>query len=348
MHVLMVGVGPERVGGMWTVAENYLKDESFCEKTNLMYVATSTNGSVLKRLMFMIMGYLKILYILKTKDVDIVHVHMAEKGSVYRKGSIIKMAKFFHHKTIIHMHAGPFRAWYNIQSEKKQKKIIKILGNGDKILVLGKYWENQMSEIISPEKLEVLYNGVEVPENNPFNVDGQNIIYMGVMKKEKGIYDLLDAVKIIDDKLASNIQLLLCGNDLEGDILDRIADLGLSHRIKCLGWISGKEKDQIYQNAMLAVLPSYFEGLSMAVIEAMANGIPILTTNISTMPEVLGENCKLVNPGDVEALAESILELCSNKEKRDYISAMEYDRAKNKFSMEKNTQRLLDIYCELV
>lgn len=119
MNVLMVGVDKKRVGGMWTVAETFLNNEWFNREVNLYYVATSTSGSKIKRVIKMLEGYFIIIKILLSKKIDIVHIHMAEKGSVYRKGIVIKLGKLFGAKIIVQMHAGPILAWYKKLSKKK-------------------------------------------------------------------------------------------------------------------------------------------------------------------------------------------------------------------------------------
>ena len=330
----MVGVGPKRVGGMWTVAEQYLKSKEYNDKVNLWYVATSTNGSKITRLLCMILGYIKILWILNTKTIDIVHIHMAEKGSTFRKGRVAKWAKKKDKKVIIHLHAGPFMAWYGSISKNKQKKVRDYFDCADKIFVLGEYWKNELTKIIPAHRMFVLYNGVDCPEKNPYEIASKDIVYFGVMRKEKGTYDLIKAISLINDQLPQNTKVILCGNDLEGNIHETITNAGLEDRFILPGWVNGAEKEKIYQKACLDVLPSYFEGLSMTILEAMARGIPVITTNISTMPEVLGENGVLVQPGDYKALAKNILKMCMDDENRSRISSEEFNRAKTLFSKE--------------
>lgn len=348
MRVLMIGVGPKRVGGMWTVADNYLKDKDFFEKTNLKYVATSTNGTIARRVIFMIYGFIKIFIILATQNIDIVHIHMAEKGSVYRKGVAIKMAKKFRCKIVIHMHAGPFMSWYSSQNEKKKDKIREILNMSDIVLVLGDYWKKQMAEIVAAKKIFVLYNGVTVPSENLYNNNTKNIVYMGVLKKEKGIYDLIEAIKLIEHKLPEDINILLCGNDLEGDIESRIRESELQNRILLLGWVNNEQRDNILKEAAINVLPSYYEGLSMTIIEAMSYGVPVLTTDISTMREVLGDEIELIKAGDVDALAKQLFKLLNNKALREKWSSLEYERARNIFSLENNIENTYQVYCDLL
>lgn len=347
MNVLMVGVGPKRVGGMWTVAEQYINSKEYNEKVKLSYVATSTNGSILIRFLYMILGYIKILWNLNTRPIDIVHIHMAEKGSTFRKGRVAIWAKRKKKKVIIHLHAGPFMAWYRTVSVDKQRRICKLFGYADVVLVLGEYWKNELAEIIPEEKMYVLYNGVECPKKNPYNPDRKDIVYFGVMRKEKGTYDLIKAIKKVNDQLPKDTKVVLCGNDLVGDISDTIEKAGLMNRFVLPGWISGENKEEIYNNAMIDVLPSYYEGLSMTVLEAMARGIPVITTKISTMPELV-ESANMVEPGDVDSLASKIVEFTHSTEKRINTSHVEYDRASRLFSDKIFIEKTIMIYSQLM
>lgn len=347
MNVLMVGVDKNRVGGMWTVAETFINDEWFNQKVNLYYVATATGGSKIKRIGKMLEGYYKAIKILASKKIDIVHIHMAEKGSVYRKGVVIRLAKLFGTKVIVQMHAGPILAWYENLPKRKQVTVAQIFNSADRMLALGKYWKKQMATIINADKIEVLYNGAECPRENLYNADGKYIVYMGLLKKTKGTYDLIDAIKLIDGNLSQDIKVYLCGVDENGETARYVAKQGLQNRIVMPGWIDKNTRLELFKNTQICVLPSYFEALSMTVIEAMCYGIPMVTTNISTMPELLGDEIEKIEPGDVQGLAELICKLVQSKELRLNNSRIEYSRAKEKFSQEKIMRRTVDIYNEV-
>jgi len=334
MNVLMVGVGPKRVGGMWTVAEEYISSTKYNKYVNLKYVSTSTNGSIIIRVICMLVGYIKILFLLHFYPIDIVHVHMAEKGSTFRKGRVVKWGKNKNKKVIIHLHAGPFMNWYDTLSDRKKKKICGIFSCSDKVFVLGEYWKEQLKKIVPKNKLIVLYNGIKQEEKNNYSLSSNNIVYFGVMNQAKGTYDLIKAIKKIDEFLPSSMKVILCGNDLEGKVEKMIRSLGIENRFILPGWVIGKTKERIYRNAMIDVLPSYFEGLSMTILEAMAKGIPVVTTHISTMPEVIGTTEGLVEPGDVNGLAMRILSLVRNPEKRLELSRDEFERINSIFSVD--------------
>lgn len=332
MNVLMVGVDSKRVGGMWTVAETYINNKEYNKEVNLKYISTSTNGSKLKRLIIMFCGYFKILFCLVVNKVDLVHIHMAEKGSTFRKGKVAKWGKIANKKVIIHLHAGPFMSWYLTLSNKKKKKIRKIFSYADKVFVLGNYWKEELSSLIDKNKITVVYNGTECPEKNQYNIKGKNIVYFGVMNKQKGIYDLLQAIKNINLIMDNEIKVLLCGIDLIGDVQAVINKYGLSERVKMLGWVNKEQRINIFKNAMINVLPSYYEGLSMTIIEAMSYGIPVITTNISTMPELLGRKGYMYEPGNIDELGKYIFKLTKSVQDRMEISQVEYSRVKKNFS----------------
>jgi glycosyltransferase involved in cell wall biosynthesis len=117
-----------------------------------------------------------------------------------------------------------------------------------------------------------------------------------------------------------------------------------------LGWVSDSEKWAIYQKADLLILPSYEEGLPYVIIEAMASGLPIISTPVGGIPEVIKEgiNGFLINPGDYEALANRIIQLVQNKELRLTIGHKNQEDAKNKYAQEQIFLNLENIYNHLM
>lgn len=348
MNVLMVGVDKNRIGGMWTVAETFINSEEYNRKVHLHYIATSTCGSKVKRTIVMLKGYCQIMLCLMTNNIDIVHIHMAERGSSFRKEVVVRLGKLYHKKVIIQLHAGPFMKWYSEISEANQERIRNIFDNADCVLALGEYWKKQLETIVNAEKLKVLYNGSYCPKVNPYNSHGNLILYLGLLKRTKGIYDLIDAIELVNDKLDSSIQIYLCGTDEEGDIQDVIDNRKLNDRIKLLGWIKKEKKLELFENAQMCVLPSYFEALSMTVIESMCYGIPMVTTDISTMSELLGDEVEKVRPGDWKSLGELILKWSLDEPMRTNMSKKLYERAGDCFSISQNIQDTLNIYSNVL
>lgn len=344
----MVGVDKNRKGGMWSVAENYILSNTYNERVNLTYIATSTGGTIIRRVFKMLKGIIQVYYTLKTKKVDVVHIHMAEKGSVYRKGIVIRMARRAGKKVVVQMHAGPIMSWYKSLDVKHQRRVKKIFDNCDLMLVLGEYWRNEIKQLISDSKIRVLYNGVVIQKSNEYSLNNKNILFLGMVTRRKGAFDLIDAIKKIDTEIDSDIRVVFGGIDGNNELEKYSEKLGLSSRIIFKGWIGEEEKRQCYKNAMICALPSYFEGLSMTIIEAMSYGVPVVTTNISTMREIVGDDYNLINPGDVDSLADSLLYLIKNESNRQAISSYLYDRANKNFGLEHNIEKTIEYYKEVI
>lgn len=347
IRLLMVGVGPKCIGGMWSVAKSYLDSPKLKEVADITYIPTATMGSILWRVLYMGVGYVRILWQLMVHRPELVHIHMAEKGSVYRKGIVVKWAKTRGCKVILHMHAGPFMSWYRTKNEKQQKWINTMLNQADRVLILGKYWEDTMEAILPKEKMEVLYNGVNVPGERLYNPEAKDIVYFGVINQDKGVPELLSAMKLLDDRVDKEYKLYLYGKDLEGNLEKQIEELGLRDRVIYKGWINPEQRDKVLRNAMLSVLPSHFEGLSMSVIEAMSYGVPVVTTNISTMPELLGDEIPLVEVNNPQMLADEIEKYCVDKTLREGCSKALYRRAKDYFDLHATADHLAKIWMEM-
>lgn len=333
---------------MWTVADTFINNSTYNESVNLYYVATSTGGSVIRRIVKMIIGYSKIFAILLFEHIDIVHIHMAEKGSVFRKGVVVFVSKLFNKRIIIQMHAGPIMDWYNTIPMWKKTLVSMILNASDTVVVLGFYWKAKLLTIVPEEKLTVIYNGVSCNETNPYNGDGKLILFVGHVSKEKGIFDLLNALQRINSKLNPEIEVVLCGTDRTKGIEEEIKKRSLCNRVRMRGWVNKEELQNLYKNTVICILPTYFEALSMTVIEAMSQGIPIITTDISTMTELLGNDIEKIVPGDVEKLAMLIADWSNDHEKRWEISNIEHERAYKIFSIEKNMSDMLTLYGRLM
>ena len=346
MNVLMVGVDQGRIGGMWTVAETYINNKYYNKKVNLTYIATSTNGSIIRRILKMLSGLWQTFFYLAFKNVDLVHVHMAEKGSVYRKGIVVCFAKIFKRKVIIQLHAGPIIDWYSNLGDFRKKIVKMILNSGDKLLVLGEYWRQQLLVIVPKDKIEVIYNGTYCSAHNRYNPKGKYITFMGMITRKKGAYDLIDAILKIDNCIDDDIKVVFCGYDQDDKAKEYASMLNLEHRIIFRGWVDSTEKEKIFADTEVCVLPSYFEGLSMTVIESIAHGIPVITTNISTMPEIVGDKIHMIEPGDSNDLADTIVRITHNQGLRISQSNYLFDRAKKMFSTETNIKSTIDLYNE--
>lgn len=351
MNVLMIGVDKTSVGGMLTVVENYLNDKDFCRKTNLIYIPSVINSTALKKILFFIQSFFRIALCIVFKKMDIVHIHMAERTSVYREGLIARLAKFLGCKVVIHMHGANIETWYNALSPNVKRIAAYFMNAADKMIVLGNNWVPFMERVVSDKsKIAVVYNAVPSVRSNPYSLNSKNVIFLGMLIQRKGIEDLLSAFSLINHLIPKDITLKLYGDDKNHNIQSLIERYNLANRAEYCGWLTNEEKPSVLKKCMLNVLPSYNEGLPMTILETMSYGLPNISTNIAAIPELVkdGENGILITPGDVESLKNALLDLLLNEDKRKQMSDKAYESIQGNFTVEKHLDNVLAIYKNLI
>jgi len=169
------------------------------------------------------------------------------------------------------------------------------------------------------DKIKVLYNGVDAARFHPMSRqearkalkisdDERVIAYIGRLSPEKGVADLLEAMAWLRDKLQLTPRLVVVGDGLQRNKLERLAEtLGLQDRIIWAGMRPNHELSPYYSAADVACVPSHMEGVPNAALEALACGIPVVGTRVGGIPEVLTDATGiLVEPGQPKQLAEAL------------------------------------------
>lgn len=336
-------------GGMVSVVKNYLACRDW-GNVRITFIPTHIETNKYLLMAYFSIAYIRILGLILLGKIDIAHLHVAERGSFYRKAFILQTLKRFGVKVILHHHGAEFDLFYNGLSGKRKEYVNKILRMADLNIVLSQRLV-QMIKGKSPEaKVEVLYNAVNVPQTNPYDIQSHNVLFLGRLGHRKGTYDLLEVIRRIDKELPSDVRFYLCGDGEVEEVKRKVEALGISHRISHIGWIDGKQKEDFMKQSMVNVLPSYNEGLPMTILETMAHGIPNISTSIASIPEVLhdGENGFLITPGDVDKLKGRLLQLVKNEQLRIKFSMESHRLIRKEFSLDSNIRRLKDIYKNLL
>lgn len=348
MNVLMCCSDLSFRGGMVSVVKGYL-DYPDKGDVDIRFVPTHCEGSRLTLIGTFARAYARILLLAMRGRIDVAHLHVAERGSFIRKAILLRTLRRLGVRTVLHHHGAEFEEYYASASPRHQRFIRGTLALADVNIVLSRHLVPMITSKAPDAKVEVLYNAVNVPEENPYSSSARNILMLGRLGKRKGAYDLLDAIKKLDSRLPEDVKFLLCGDGEVEEVSARAAELGISHRIAHVGWVDGDMKARFLRETMINVLPSYNEGLPMTILETMALGIPNISTRIASIPEVIddGKTGLLIEPGDVNALAESILSLVTDEPRRLAISAASHDLIRDRFSIDHAFASLTDIYRSL-
>ena len=345
MNILMHCSTLDTKGGMVSVTKNYLNYPNWGEY-KIKFIPTHFDTNKYVVMMYFGIRFIQILFTIIWGHYDIAHLHTAERGSFWRKTFLLRVYHKFGIKVVLHHHAAEFEEFYANCSEKQKAKIRSALAEADMNIVLSERLISMIKDKEPKAKVEVLYNAVQTFPKNPYNVDANGILFLGRLGKRKGTFDLLDAIKLLDEKISKEIRFYLCGDGEIENVKERVSALNIGHRISHIGWIDGTQKETLLQNTMINVLPSYNEGLPMTILETMAAGIPNISTRIASIPEVIkdGENGYMITPGDVESLAMYIEKLVNDAELRGKFSRASYEFVTNNFSLEKHINHLISLY----
>lgn len=176
------------------------------------------------------------------------------------------------------------------------------------------------------------------------------ILYMGTLEPRKNLERLVQAfAQLQQEKNLQQYSLVLAGKQgwqYEG-IFQHIQQYGLESKVICTGYVEETDKAAIYQMAELFVFPSVYEGFGMPVLEAMAAGVPVITSNVSSLPEAAGDAAVLIAPQNVEQLAGAMQELLTDQALRQQCIAKGYEQCK-KFTWEKSADRLIKMYEQMM
>ena len=261
-----------------------------------------------------------------------------------------KLCRVFHIKDIIHLHGSEFKQWYDSTNTITQKKIRKLLRECNVMIVLGNEWERRIFEIEPKTNIAVANNTVTIPSQvTNWNRNTFQILYLGVLIQRKGVHDLLYSVSILkkNGKL-NNAQFVIAGTgEEEQKLKKKCSVLDLEDVIRFNGWTHGEQKWQLMLESQLLVLPSYNEGLPMAVLEAMSYGLPIVASDVGDMSAAVqeGVNGYLISPGNPDQISEAINKILSKKQSEwTSLSTMSRIIAEEKFSDSNYMASFLNIY----
>lgn len=345
-RVLMLGPALSVKGGITTVEQFYLEAWDSALGYDLRHIGTFVDGSKFLKFLTFIKALAEFCYQLLVWKPNILHIHFSWKASFYRKSFFVILAKLFQIKIILHCHASRFHVFYEEANKPTRNFIHWVLNSSDRILVVSRQWLNYFSKLPIETPVQILYNPVVCPTKIQDSVRGVPIILsLGRLGERKGTYDILAAIPLVLKKFP-NAEFWLGGDGEIDKVQSILSDKSWIDRVRILGWVSAQEKERVLQEATIFLLPSYNEGLPLAILEAMAYGLPVISTPVGGIPEAVLDNETgfLVQPGNSGDIAEKIELLLSNSELCQKVGFNARRYVMEKFEVNVILQQLVSIY----
>ena len=244
---------------------------------------------------------------------------------------------------------------FSLYTRKLLKSAVR---RADKIIAISEHTKKDIIEILKvpSEDVEVIYPGVDdifkVMDKEwaysvikrKYNLNKRFILSVGNLEPRKNTKNLLLAYKLLLDEHL-NHQLVIVGPQgwKAQEIFDFVEKIGISENVIITGYVDSNEMPILYNAADVFVFPSLYEGFGLPPLEAMACGTPVVASNNSSLPEILGDAAIMVNPLNVEDIKERIKRVLFDKTLREKMISLGLERVKD-FSWEKTVRQTLEIY----
>src|SRR5205807_7752523 len=347
-RLIMLGTALETHGGIAAVLSTY-RAQGLFERWPIAYVPTHCDGGALRKLLAAAKALGTFVLLLARCRRVIVHVHSASRASFWRKSLFVAIGLLAKCPVIFHLHGGGFARFYETECGAAGRRIIRfILDRAACVIVLSERWRTWISSVTENQRVVCIPNPAPPLDEGCAPRCGNVVLFIGRLERGKGVFDLLDAIAALRSQIA-DIRLVCAG---EGD-LESVAryarGLGIADAVSLLGWIGAAERQSWMGRAAVFVLPSYAEGLPVCLLEAMAAGLPVVTTAVGGIPDVVSDavNGFLFTPGDTAALERLLRRLMLDRELSVRIAAAAKETVRQRLAADRVMGQLEAVYAGL-
>jgi glycosyltransferase involved in cell wall biosynthesis len=309
LQVLMLGPDLRVRGGVSAVEQCLIAH--LPAHVRVTHVATMVEGSKWRKLWTFAAAIVRARQRLRRARIDVVHIHFASNASSVRKILLARLALANGARVIMHAHGGGYQAYWAKLSPRWRAATLATLRRADRLIVLGESWRAFFISIgLRPEQIVVLANPVVLPSAIPTRLPrGQvQLVYLGRISAQKGAFDLVEAVASLPPSCLARVKVVLAGDGELTRLRRVIEQHRIQHAVEVRDWLNPVERDRLLASSDVFVLPSYAEGLPMALLEAMAWGLPAVCTAVGSIPRQVRDGIEgfLVQPGNAAHLAHAI------------------------------------------
>jgi glycosyltransferase involved in cell wall biosynthesis len=345
--VLMLGESLDRSGGIVSVQKLILSNIS--DQVEVDCIATLRDGSTLHKIWVFIQAIATLLWKILTQEVDLVYIHVAERGSAFRQAVTATISWLFRKPVIMHSHSADFHLFYANLLPIVRFGLRWTFTRSAKFIVLSHSWKKYYVENLGfqLDRVIVLPNPVKFPVEIPIRIDADQVVFvfLGKIGDRKGAFDLIHAFSALPSK--HNVSLIIAGDGEVAKARELVTSLQLNQYVTVLDWVDEAKRNELLKNANAFVLPSYNEGLPMALLEAMSWGLPTISTPVGGIPELVipNQNGLSIQPGDVQQLSAAMKSLIEDEVLRRFLGDAARESVRP-FEVNKYCDQLATIFIE--
>jgi glycosyltransferase involved in cell wall biosynthesis len=284
----------------------------------------------------------------------VIHANVTGRGSTVRKVLLLAFAHAIGLRYLLHVHDYNYAEDYARRGALMRGLIAMTFRRAIRVITLGQRDKEALAELLHlpRQKMIVLHNAVPDPLQQLTGKAGANdhrhILFLGHLSARKGVPDLLRALAR-PELAARQWRVTMAGGGPIAEFQRLAQDLGIGHRVDFPGWLDASHVQALCADADVLVLPSHAEGLAMAVLEGLANGLAVITTPVGAHSEVIEPEVSglLIAAGDVEALSSALVRVIDDGDLRQRLRAGARRRFLEKFDVRSYAVRLSQLHASL-
>lgn len=305
-RVLIAGPAPDAAGGVAVVIERLVASR-LAERFDLSYVSTHRDAQDVRKAATALVGTARCAWLLALRRVDLVYLHASSGYSLRRKAAIALLATLARRPYVLHVHASDFDGYYRAASRWEQQLVRRTLARAALVIAVSPAWEKRLRAIVAC-RTTAIPNLVPIPPvQASLDPPTPRVVSLGRLGVRKGSYTLVRALAVLG-QTCPRACLVLAGDGEIDSVMLEARSLGVGDRVELPGWIGPEERERTLLGASVFALPSREEGLPVALLEAMAYGLPSVVSPVGGIPDVFveGRHGFFVPPDDPDALAERL------------------------------------------
>jgi glycosyltransferase involved in cell wall biosynthesis len=304
-------------------------------------------------------GYREFRGALKGLDCDLVHIpNLFSVPRMLPCPYVMTVHDLLEHMARARQQSGFWGTWH-LQMTKR------VLRGAARIFAVSNFTKTEIERLfdIPSDRIEVVYNAIDerflhghasaadrelIAQR--YQVTYPFLLYTGRVSPHKNVVRMIEAFSALKAELEKDgaypdLKLIIIGDDLSGnpDLRRTVVRGGVQNDVRFLGFIPIEVLRTFYDEAKIFVFPTLYEGFGLPPLEAMAHGTPVVTSNVSSLPEVVGNAAVLVNPENVFEIMRALHRVLTDQPLRDRMKERGYKQAA-KFSWEISVRRVLEVY----
>ena len=350
-RVLLVGRGPPERGGiaayMLGILSGSLADEHDIELLNLTPAGPPQAGRLTGANVRRTIGNAREVFT-RAKDRDIVHIHTALVPGVtlLRAALLVGAARLRRCKVVLHVHSGKVQLWLTGAAKRTVARLL--LRPASVVVAVSHGAFEALRHVVRKDRLTLIENGVDVDSFGPPGPrnDPPKILYVGLLTPRKGVVDLIAASDILRARGVAHELVLVGGTPDEGPAEEREVREAARGKATVLGARTHEAMPEIYREADVFCLPSWWEAMPLTLLEAMATGLPCVATEVGDIPRMIedGSSGLIVAVKAPGPLADALEELLSDRRRAGLLGEAARGRAASNFPVGRSSEAVGRIY----